>query len=254
MGNVRVTWVLLVINLLLYIATLLVGGVLEGTAACQLQRGGFVIPLDGFTCALRTLGWKDNVLIYDQQQYWRLLTPIFLHGGIGHLLMNGFTLYIVGPDVERLFGAGRFLALYLLAGLTGSLMSYGMSVSPSVGASGAIFGLFGALIIFFIKARGILGDYSIRQLQGLGVLLLINLGVGVLGTGIDNWGHLGGLLGGMVAAWFLLPRLSVERVVLASGGTRGRITRDYPPLDWVAAAAQLVVLAVLAVTITPPLP
>lgn len=238
-GRVLTVWVLLVLYALLYLVTLAVSAAVASDPFCR--------PAP-YSCALLLLGWKDNILI-AQGQYWRLLAATFLHGGIAHLLMNSFSLFVLGPDTERIYGTARFTALYLLAGLSGSIASYAFSAAPSVGASGAIFGLFGGLAVFFYSARHVLGEFGRSQLRGIFAILLVNLLFGLSNPGIDNFGHLGGLLGGLVAGWLLIPRYELIRRSLAPTVVQGR-----NPLGWAGAAAMLAVLGVLTVMIQPPLP
>lgn len=142
------------------------------------------------------MGAKENSLI-AAGQYWRLLTPVFLHAGVDHLLFNSFGLLMWGRYIEALFGKGKYLFIYLVSGLVGSLASYLFSPAVSVGASGAIFGLFGTLL-YFRKSRRRL----FHQIFGVQVIVIIvlNLFNGFTRPGIDNWGHIGGLIGGYLAA------------------------------------------------------
>ncbi|UTI41719.1 rhomboid family intramembrane serine protease [Niallia sp. RD1] len=140
-------------------------------------------------------GAKVNYLIADGE-WWRLITPIFLHIGILHLLMNSIALYYVGPLIERIFGNSRFLFIYLFAGFSGVFASYLLSPSLSAGASGAIFGCFGALLYFawqfpklFFRVMG----------WNVIIIIIINLIFGFTIQGIDNAGHIGGLVGGFLA-------------------------------------------------------
>lgn len=143
-------------------------------------------------------------------EYWRLFTPIFLHGGLLHIAFNSYFLFIVGPQVERAFGQLRFLLLYMLAGLGGVLFGYFFSRYNSLGASGALFGLMGGLAAFVFRNQEMLSDSKAR-LGSLARLIGINLLFG-LTPGIDNWAHLGGLLIGAGLSYFIAPRyqLSIE--------------------------------------------
>lgn len=141
-------------------------------------------------------GAKVNKLI-ALGQYWRLFTAMFLHIGIAHLFFNSYALYIYGPIVEQLFGKKKFLAIYLISGLMGSLLSYMFSPNPAAGASGAIFGLMGSLL-YFRKSHRYIFDRAIGS--QLLIILGINLLYGFVQPGIDNWGHIGGLLGGFLVA------------------------------------------------------
>lgn len=146
--------------------------------------------------------------LLDDGEWWRLITPMFLHGGIFHLGFNMYALYAMGPMLEHFYGHGRFLALYLLAGFTGNVLSLIMTPNPSLGASTAIFGLLAAQGVFLYRNRQFFGASARAQLINIAVVALINFVIG-LSPGIDNWGHLGGFLGGLVFAWFGGPVLGV---------------------------------------------
>ncbi|KAG9451060.1 hypothetical protein H6P81_011025 [Aristolochia fimbriata] len=148
-------------------------------------------------------GAKINSLI-DQGQLWRLLTSSFLHGNIGHLLVNCYSLNSIGPDVEKFSGPRRFLAVYITSIIASSTMSYCFCKSPSVGASGAIFGLVGATAVFVWRHRNLTGGGA-ENLRHIANVVLLNMLVGVLFKGIDNWGHFGGLIGGAALSWFVGP-------------------------------------------------
>ena len=159
---------------------------------------------------------------------WRLLTPVFLHAGLLHIGVNMYSLWALGPAVERFFGHARFLIVYLLSGMCGVLLSLVLSPDASVGASGAIFGLLGALATFLYLHRATFGQLGAMQLRQLVFVALINLAMG-LTPGIDNWGHVGGLVAGAALAWFLGPRFSTTilpdgRPRLMDGRTRQQIS------------------------------
>ena len=129
-------------------------------------------------------------------QYYRLLTGIFLHGNIAHLLFNCYALYVLGGQIESFFGKFKYIIIYLFSGLTGSLLSITLSGNVgAIGASGAIFGLMGALLYFGYHYRVYLGNVIKSQIVPL---ILLNLAIGFISSGIDNWGHIGGLIGGIV--------------------------------------------------------
>lgn len=146
---------------------------------------------------LLRMGAKQNLLI-TIGQYWRLLTACFLHANLMHILSNLIALYFWGPQVELLLGRARYLVVYLLSGLLGSILSYVCSDSVSVGASGAIFGIFGALLYFRTRHKQVF-----NQVFGMQVLVIIGLNLlnGFMGTGVDNFGHIGGLVGGFCTAY-----------------------------------------------------
>ena len=151
-----------------------------------------------------SLGAKSNFDILNGQ-YWRLVTPIFVHGGAYHLLINMYSLYAIGPAVEQFYGRERMLIVYFSSAVTGSLLSVAFSPARSVGASGAIFGLLGALGGFLYLHRNAFGNFGRLQLRQIVMVALINLAIGFM-PGIDNWGHLGGLIGGVALAYVLGPR------------------------------------------------
>lgn len=144
------------------------------------------------------MGWKNNVDIANGE-YYRLFTSTFLHGDTFHLLFNMYSLYQIGPLVYQYFQAGRFGIIYLLSGIGGSLFSYFLNSSPSVGASGSIFGLIGALVALAVNK----GDGSF--LTQLIYIIVANFFIGFLpGSRIDNFGHLGGLVTGFMIAYIML--------------------------------------------------
>lgn len=172
-----ITYLLLTINVIMWVV--------------EESQGG-----SGNIDVLIRMGAKVNGLI-AQGEYWRLLTPIFLHGSFEHLLFNSLALYLWGRYIEGLFGKVKYLGIYILAGLAGSLASYIMSPSVSIGASGAIFGLFGTLLYFRARQRELY-----NKIFGIQVVIIIGLNLfnGFVQPGIDNWGHVGGLIGGFLAA------------------------------------------------------
>jgi len=155
------------------------------------------------------LGAKVTPLIVAGE-YWRLFTSIFLHIGILHLAFNGYALVVLGPEVERIYGSLRFALIFVLSGLLGSLASYAFSYTLSAGASGAIFGLIGALAAFFLLHRERLGAWGRARLGNIAILIAINLVFGFTQQGIDNLGHIGGLIGGLGLGWALAPRYQVD--------------------------------------------
>lgn len=191
------THILLGINIFVFLVDMLLGG------------------------SLIALGGKLNPAIIAGE-YWRFITPIFLHGGLLHLGFNSYFLYIVGPQVEGTFGTVRFALVYFVAGLAGSVASYALTPNPeipSIGASGALFGVIGALIPFMLLNQDVLSGTR-QRVMSIAQVIGINLLIG-LAPGIDNWGHIGGLLGGMAVAFFASPRYvkkaSIEQNPLVEG-------------------------------------
>ncbi len=138
-------------------------------------------------------------------EYWRLLTAPWLHGGTEHLIGNGIALYILGMVCEAAFGRAQFIVLFVLSGLAGSLVSVLVSAGPSVGASGAIFGLQGAAIVLLRRER----ERLLVRDRRVGFVLLIwaifTIAGGLTDPFIDNGAHIGGALGGALIASRLHP-------------------------------------------------
>lgn len=131
-------------------------------------------------------------------QYWRFITPIFLHFGLAHYAINSIVLYFIGQQVEALYGHLRFLALYLLSGILGNLFSFAFNTAgiQSAGSSTSLFGIFGAFLILGIYFRhnpAISG--MVRQFA---LFVLLSLVFGVFDRSIDIWGHVGGIIGGLL--------------------------------------------------------
>lgn len=146
--------------------------------------------------------FASNPLAIANGEWWRLLTPMVLHGGVLHIFLNMYVLSIFGPIVEQAYKTKPFVALYVISGFTGSVGSYLFASCNSlgVGASGAIFGLAGALLVYFWRRRELraMQPYIRSLMFFIGINLLFGFGVNFLGAGfrIDNYAHLGGLLGG----------------------------------------------------------
>ncbi|MFB4276155.1 rhomboid family intramembrane serine protease [Nonomuraea sp. MTCD27] len=136
--------------------------------------------------------WPAGVALGDQ--YYRLISAAFVHGGVFHILFNCWALYVIGPYLERAFGHVRYTALYLISALGGSVLGLWLDplTQPTVGASGAIFGLFGAV---FVVGRRL--NFDVR---GIAVLIVINLAITFLVPGISWTGHIGGLITGSLLA------------------------------------------------------
>ncbi len=168
-----VTYALITINILCYIIPLLLGNY-EKMVSLFCVHGP----------SIRYLG-----------QYYRLLTGAFMHGSILHLLFNCYALFVIGSQLESFMGKWRYIIIYLYSAITGSLLSIIFSGSTaSVGASGAIFGLMGGLLYFGYHYRVYLGNVIKSQIIPL---ILLNLLLGMMSPGIDNAGHIGGLIGGI---------------------------------------------------------
>lgn len=148
-----------------------------------------------YTQLLYDFGAKVNARILAGE-YFRFITPIFLHANPTHLVINCYSLYVVGISVEKIFGRRKFLFVYMIAGILGNVASFMFSPNWGVGASGAIFGLLGALLYFGLEKPALF-----KRFFGYNILItiFINLTYGFSTTGIDNFAHIGGLIGGFLA-------------------------------------------------------
>lgn len=169
---------------------------LRSSGLCLVGDGGF--EADGFACPPGTElfpGVSDGAV-------WTLLTTAFTHVGLVHLAFNCLSLYVLGPTLEATLGRARFVALYLLSGLTGSTLVYWLTpeYQATVGASGAVFGLMAAILVVVLRTRG--------ETRGLLVWVGISFAYSFVAPGISWQGHLGGFLGGLAvtAMLVLAPR------------------------------------------------
>ena len=186
--NNIVTMSIIAINIILYIITAIMSkNIFDINAYVLLYMGG------------------NYGALVSHGQVWRLLTCAFLHGGIIHIFCNMYALYALGPQVEILFGRVKYIMIYLFSAIGGSLLSYIFSPSSlSIGASGAIFGLFGAMVVFVLKYKDRIPKKVLNNLFGV---IILNLLIGFNLQGIDNFAHIGGLLvGALVAFLFLMKK------------------------------------------------
>lgn len=229
---------LLVINVLVFIAMIVYGWVvyndINGTQNMRV---------------LVTFGAKVNELV-AMGESWRLFTAMFLHIGVLHLLFNLYALNALGPLVEGYFGHWRFLIIYLLGGLFGSLASYAFSPAPSAGASGAIFALAGATTVYFLRYRENFGARGRAILQNMLLVIGINLFFGLSASGIDNWGHMGGLVGGAALAYGLLPQYRAPMVLQPGSYPLQEVPRTGAQGGWVLLWSALWAVGVMWTTQT----
>lgn len=185
---------------------------------------------DILTSASITAGAQVNSLIAGGD-YWRLLTAVFLHAGLMHLAFNGWALFSVGRDMESLLGSVRFTAIYLLSGLAGNVAYYLLGPNvPSLGASGAIFGLIGAEAAFFLRNRPLFGRFGGQRLANLAIMIGINLVFGFTVPGINNIAHLGGLLTGFALGYVMAPHYQLEWTWVNAQPVG--LMRDRAPQQW----------------------
>jgi membrane associated rhomboid family serine protease len=190
-GRAPVTRVLIGINVALFLAELLFGavGAMGGGSTRMLVDMGALVP----------------AYVAVRHEYWRLFTAMWLHGGLLHVAFNMYALYIGGSYLEMIAGKGKYLAIYLVAGVAGNVAVYLLAapISVTIGASTAIFGIFGALFTYSLHNR----DSAVgRALSSMGSVILINLVITFVVPGISWQGHVGGLIGGVLAVealtWF----------------------------------------------------
>ncbi|MBP1889461.1 rhomboid protease GluP [Clostridium moniliforme] len=182
-----VTSTLIIINIIIFIITAIMSRSI----------------MDINTMVLIECGAKVNYLI-NKGQIWRLLTCAFLHGGLIHIALNMYSLFIVGTVVEKIYGWKKYLGIYFLSSITSSLLGYLLGPEMiSIGASGAIFGVLGAFLWFAIKEKenlqkGVLGNII--------AVIVLNLFIGLTSSNIDNLGHIGGFIGGFTLSVMLYKK------------------------------------------------
>ncbi len=186
------------------------------------------------------LGMKINELIIAGQ-WWRFITPMFLHGSLLHIGFNMYALLSFGSSLEREFGHARFLGLYLAGAFAGNVISFLLSPNPSLGASTAIFGLLGAEAVFLYQNRELFGGRARAALQSVLTIAGINFLIG-LSPGIDNWGHFGGLLGGLVFTYLSGPLFELRE----SGEELELVDTNAPNQVWLGALAVLLIFGAAA--------
>lgn len=193
--------------------TMIFIGVNVGVFVLMCLAGGFAVtsvdPL-----VLLGFGAKQNNLIAEQHEYWRLITSIFIHIGIIHLLLNNYALWIIGQEIERIYGSARFVLLYLATGIIGSVGSYVFNPqATSAGASGAIFGLFGIMAAFAFRYRKEIPEFLSREIRRRIIpVIFINLVFGFSVRIVDNSAHIGGLLSGIALALIVPYMRPNERI------------------------------------------
>ncbi|WP_077326979.1 rhomboid family protein [Virgibacillus siamensis] len=195
-GKPFFTYFLIVINTLIFIMLELKGGSTN-------------------TGTLIEFGAKYNPAVIEGNEWWRILTSMFLHIGPVHLFMNMLAVYFLGVAVERIYGSWRFILIYFLSGVGGGLTSFAFTTNVSAGASGALFGLFGALLFF-----GLIHKRIFNQTMGKNLLIIIGINIvfGFTVQSVDMGAHLGGLLTGFVASAAIhLPGKRKLRVQFSAG-------------------------------------
>jgi len=187
-GQFKLTYTIIAINLLAYLFTAFLSG---NFIEMDLQR-------------LVDAGALYGPYVVFKEEWWRLGSAMFLHGGMTHLLMNMVSLYLVGRGAEIYFDGKSYITLYFFSGILGAFVS--LAVHPQgvgVGASGAVFGLFGALAGFFLAHREKIGPQSKVFMKDFGIIILINIVFGLAVPSVDMSAHIGGLITGFVGGFVI---------------------------------------------------
>jgi rhomboid protease GluP len=162
---------------------------------------------------LLAMGAQWTPLIQQTGEYWRIFTAMFLHGNLIHIGLNMLSLYFIGRVVEMVFGPWRYLVIYFASGIVGGIITYFLAPNiPVVGASGAIFGVFGALGAFYIVNRHALGAYGRGAIMNWVFWLALNLVWNISSPGLSITDHIGGLVAGLILGIVLIPRLGRRRI------------------------------------------
>lgn len=239
-----------------------------------------LIAINVFIFVIRALSpaWDESLFVWGANhqpdvllrgEYYRLFTSMFLHAGIIdpfgryvftyalHILSNMYILFAVGSSLERLMGHARFLIVYLLGGLGGSVLSVllGSPESYSVGASGAVFAIVAGEFVYLYHHRQLLGEAGRARRSSLIGFAVMNFMIGLISTlpgtavSIDNWAHLGGMLGGLALAWFICPILVLRAYPDRPGEILGEDSNPLNKRLWIVSvyATVLVILVFVGV-------
>lgn len=178
-----ITYGLMGINIVVFLLPLLVG----------------VNVMDMSSEYLYSIGAVEGNAVVVNGEVWRLFSAMFLHGGVEHILMNMFSLYLVGRSVEMMFSRFSYLSIYFISGLIGSLVSiYFHPLGVGIGASGAIFGIFGAVIGFALVHHKKMHNEFQEFIKSVGTILLLNLAIGFIFPNVDMSAHIGGAITGVI--------------------------------------------------------
>lgn len=181
-----------------------------------------------------------------QGQVWRFFTPALLHGSILHIGFNMYALYVLGRNVEPVYGHKRFVILYMLGAFGGNVLSFVLSPTASLGASTAIFGLLAAELVLILQNREFFGERSRDIILNLVLVLVVNLAIGLdPALGIDLYGHLGGLIAGSIFAALGGPKFRIEHT------DAGFYLKDSRPEKDMWAATAIITVAFIVMAFIP---
>jgi rhomboid protease GluP len=224
-----------------YVTKALVAANVLVFGAAGVAGAGFLVPNPEVLVA-----WGTNFgPLTTEGQWWRLITSMFLHFGVFHLALNMWALYVGGRLAERLFGSRAFVLIYFVSGLAGSLASLLWNpVVNSAGASGAIFGVYGAMLAFFLRKHSAIPSTIINEQRWSGITFIgFNLMNGFSHAGIDNAAHIGGLTGGLIMGLVLARPIEAE--------ARAQVNATFFYMRGGVAALALVGLLFLALRFSP---
>ncbi|ANZ58242.1 rhomboid family intramembrane serine protease [Fructilactobacillus lindneri] len=174
-----VTWILLLVMIINFILMTFSGGSTNPSVLLE-------------------FGAESNILI-QQGEWWRLITPIFVHIGYQHLIIDGISIYFVGKILENIFGHIRYFIIFMVSGFCGNLMSFAFENSLSAGSSTSLFGLFGSFLMLACVMKD--NEFITQTAKTFLLLIIINLIFDLFAPGINIYGHIGGLIGGFMISF-----------------------------------------------------
>ncbi|MFL2664600.1 MAG: rhomboid family intramembrane serine protease [Dehalococcoidia bacterium] len=173
------------------------------------------------------LGAKSSPHIISGE-FWRLLTPVFLHADIFHLVTNLFGILVFGSIVEKKLGTINFIVIYIFSGIFGNILSFYFSPFIGVGSSGSVFGILACLVLYFYMNKNKFGNIGKQYLISIVSIIIISLIFGFISTGIDNAAHLGGMIGGFVISLVLIPR---EKKIIQNNNSFTKISNTHKKIN-----------------------
>jgi len=195
----------------------------------------------GFDLLAALLSKSQNAILAGQ--FWRFITPVLLHGSILHVGLNLYALWILGRQLEGIYGHGRFLVLFLVAGFGGNVLSFVLSRYNSLGSSTAIFGLLAAEFLLILQNKQFFGPRALLMLNNLVFIFFLNIAIGLTpGSNIYNFGHLGGVIAGGLFAFLAGPKWELQ---FGQDAPRVQDTRQKSDL-WIAVLIVVVGFGLIA--------
>ncbi len=228
--RVLATYAILAMIIAMFVVTVVVDGASQGLSLVGQFSGATLVKL----------GALYTPLIQDGE-WWRLITVMFLHANLIHIFLNGLNLYVLGKQLEALLGPARYIAIFFVSGIGGSIVSFGLHDRPvlGVGASGAIFGLLGAMIGYFLRQRNQFGALGRHYLRSLLSTVALNFVILLLIPGVDNFAHFGGLATGFVLGFLVSPIYNFSQT---QEGQLKITQRDSGSLSWLAYVVPVLVV------------